>query len=752
MPSPGCSPLGSFAGRGSSRIGRLGAILALAAAAAGVDGEEEGNFPLVPGDSPLALRIALKGELDGRSFGPLAATLRIAREKVTRRTTVSIAVDADQRFGSILWLAASAEELEARVEPFVFSAGDRSLEIRIADTEVYAFRMPTWVSAVGEIIPGQPTYSLAKSGFLKLEMTEAGVRGRVELTGKVLFPQRESEYRADISPLADAGPLEEAAPPAPGKGPAEAEMPLEMRLASFGDALFFEREYERAAEHFGDALAIYRSRTDRPSRSLVRDGDWISQKNLLVKLALCHLRFEKPQYGLLLGDLLRAVEVDRRLQATGYLRAELRTDPYFPYLEKWRQIQKSDAKKVAALEQSQEFLEILLIYFLDQQRPELALEVAELARSRAYADLLAERKGEVVPPEPLTYRDIRARVARRPGPVIEYFVTEEFLAIWLLTPAGEMTFASTPVPRRELEEKLGAVRAAIEGSALAKEGSVFRADLRQLYDWLLAPVADRLPAAPAGAVTIVGHGQLLRLPFAALPFGEGREDWVVFRHALLYVPSLAVLEQIEERSPAEPKWQLLAFLDPQPLPEALGKLLPARAMASRMQAPFPSGKRRFRAEALATETRFKLEAGGAKVLVLATHAFAERAERRSTAVLLGMDPPANDGYLEPGEIEGLRLSADLVVLTACQSGRGEVTADGVQGLARAFFVAGARALLATLWSVPLHAQDQAVQFVEKASRSEGGAGQAEALRLVQAEVARNNLLQPTVWAGFALFG
>ncbi len=540
------------------------------------------GLPASGDESPLAfsglkerreVRVVLKGEVDGQDFGPLAATIHLAPERLTRQTTVAITVDGDGNFGSVLWLAANARELEARVPPYTFTAAERTFEVRIADTAVHAARLPTWVAPAGEGMPGWPWYCQAESGFVKLESTEAGVHGRIELAGKAWVSQRACEYRADISPLTASSQVPTPAPPAAPLALAEEELPPEMWLASKGDAAFFDRKFEKAAELYGQSLAIYRQRTARPTQSLRQDGDWISQKNLLAKLALCHLQFREPRYDLLLQHLAQAVEVDRRLRASGYLKAELRIDPYFPVLEDWRIGRESDRDKVEALEKSQRLLEILLVYFLDQGSPERALEVAELAKARAYADLLAKRNHEVVAPQPLIYRDIQEQVKKRSGPVIEYFVTERFLAIWLLTPTGEMSFVSVPVPRRELEEKLDEVRAALERGALAEIGSSFRADLRQLYDWLWAPIAQKLPASPAQAVTVVGQGQLLRLPFAALPFGDGPEDWVVFRHALLYSPSLAVLEQLEKRPPTSPEWQLLAFLDPQPLPEELGKIL-----------------------------------------------------------------------------------------------------------------------------------------------------------------------------------
>ncbi len=206
--------------------------------------------------------------------------------------------------------------------------------------------------------------------------------------------------------------------------------------------------------------------------------------------------------------------------------------------------------------------------------------------------------------------------------------------------------------------------------------------LRRLHDWLLGPIAERLPADPAAALTIVAHGQLQRLSFAALPFGDGPEDWEVFRHALLYLPSLEVLEDAPQRLRPVPSsnWPLSSI----PIPchrtkWPLGTIHGPVEMGARLAGLF--GPTAAQAARPASQTSFQQEAGAAKVLFLATHAFAESSPPRTTAVLLE-ENAMNDGYLVPEELEKLALAAELVVLTACASGRGELSVSRVHGLAR----------------------------------------------------------------------
>ena len=108
-----------------------------------------------------------------------------------------------------------------------------------------------------------------------------------------------------------------------------------------------------------------------------------------------------------------------------------------------------------------------------------------------------------------------------------------------------------------------------------------------------------------------------------------------------------------------------------------------------------------------------------------------------------------DGILTTAEIFGLPLNAELVVLSACQTGLGEISSDGVAGLSRAFLYAGASSLIVSLWSVSDEVtQDLMVKFYEELSRD---GNKARALRAAQLATMKK-YPHPKDWAGFVLVG
>jgi CHAT domain-containing protein len=150
---------------------------------------------------------------------------------------------------------------------------------------------------------------------------------------------------------------------------------------------------------------------------------------------------------------------------------------------------------------------------------------------------------------------------------------------------------------------------------------------------------------------------------------------------------------------------------------------------------------------------------------LMSSADARRCPREPT---VGADTPAGngrsgDGLLTAREIYGLDLNADLVVLSACRSAGGHVTADGIATFARAFMYAGTPSLVASVWDV---ADQPANRLLPDFYREWlGGATKARALRTAQLRLLRAKKLQidtplgkivlpqhPVFWAGFVLFG
>jgi CHAT domain-containing protein len=128
----------------------------------------------------------------------------------------------------------------------------------------------------------------------------------------------------------------------------------------------------------------------------------------------------------------------------------------------------------------------------------------------------------------------------------------------------------------------------------------------------------------------------------------------------------------------------------------------------------------------------------------------DHANPRRSAVLLSPGAENEDGYLQIREIVELDLDGQIILLTACRGASGElVQGEGILGLGRAFFQAGASTVVGSLW--PLRDDEAAVLTEELARQISGGHSVAAALSRAQAR--QNQVgLPTTAWAGLAVFG
>jgi hypothetical protein len=140
-------------------------------------------------------------------------------------------------------------------------------------------------------------------------------------------------------------------------------------------------------------------------------------------------------------------------------------------------------------------------------------------------------------------------------------------------------------------------------------------------------------------------------------------------------------------------------------------------------------------------------------VVFATHGYFNKDNPivREPILALTCVPPGTDGLLRMSEVMGLKMNADIVALTACQTGLGRViSGEGTMGMGRAFQYAGAKSVMMTLWSV---AEKASVQMVESFFRHiNEGKSKLEALRLARKEIRDRGYDHPFFWAPFILVG
>jgi CHAT domain-containing protein len=162
-----------------------------------------------------------------------------------------------------------------------------------------------------------------------------------------------------------------------------------------------------------------------------------------------------------------------------------------------------------------------------------------------------------------------------------------------------------------------------------------------------------------------------------------------------------------------------------------------------------------------TEAWFRQNAPKAKIIHLATHGFLNAYSAQSSGVLLAVPektpPPGqydNDGALQAWEVWSMKLRADLVVLSACETGRGaKVPGEGLIGLTRAFQYAGAKTIVSSQWKV--NDQSTAALMTSFHKHLLAGAERDEALRLAMCDVASGKTpgwSAPYHWAAFVMVG
>lgn len=367
-----------------------------------------------------------------------------------------------------------------------------------------------------------------------------------------------------------------------------------------------------------------------------------------------------------------------------------------------------------------------------------AVQAGLSALEADYGDLLVELKLQspevagLVGVDVASLADVQALLDPKVT-LVEYFITDDRTLAFVIT---QDTFEAIPleVSRGELTGTITDFR------DFASLDDPYPASLVQLHAWLIAPLQVHLTGPVLG---IIPHSALHYLPFAALTDGQGylSDDYILFS-----LPSASALRFIQaERKPGADT--LLALGNPtsaEPLPalrfaeqevEAIADLYGSQALVGTE----------------ATESAVWSQASQAGVLHLAAHGEYNPFSPLFSTVHLAADEQ-NDGRLEVHEVYGLDLTAatDLVVLSACQTQLGELSAgDEVVGLNRAFLYAGTPSVMASLWNV----DDAATALLMERfyTHLRARLGKAEALRQAQIDT-RAEYPHPYYWAAFVLTG
>ncbi|MBI2314177.1 MAG: CHAT domain-containing protein [Betaproteobacteria bacterium] len=413
--------------------------------------------------------------------------------------------------------------------------------------------------------------------------------------------------------------------------------------------------------------------------------------------------------------------------------------------------------------------------------------------------------GRLTNPAPATISETMALLGNDEV-LLSYLVQKNRSLLWVVRPGGYRLHV-VALGEEELEKKVKQLRRALDVS-VGRLGDIpsFNVALARELHKLLVEVAGP-EIAGARHLVVVHHGALLSLPFAALvtadtaqpqpggvPFSEYRGvPWLTRSHSVSVLPSATAFVTLRKFAKHRDAQQpFIGFGNPRfdgapagrpaeilqrslkdsrelrslpPLPETAEELKtiatalgadPARSVILGAEASEPAVKGapldRFRVVAFATHG---LIAGDLEELVEPALALATPAT----------PTPENDGLLTMSEVLGLRMNADWVVLSACNTAAsdGSLASEGLTGLAQAFFYAGSRALLVSLWAVETTSTRRLTTALFAASRDNPALARAEALSRARMEMIQGpgpmrdgkelfSYAHPFFWAPFILVG
>jgi CHAT domain-containing protein/Tfp pilus assembly protein PilF len=539
-------------------------------------------------------------------------------------------------------------------------------------------------------------------------------------------------------------------------------------LDNMGDVAFDERRFSDALDHFTRAVKIvetYRRKILSPD---IRAFFVAQNTELYRRLLRTHLA---------LNDVPAAFATLERARARSLVdmlaerRMDFSADAPKELLQRQREL---DAKRTFAYNQ------------LGQLDPDK--DSKEIEALRADINDIAIKQRQLVTeirsahpkyatlqyPEPLDLKGVQ-QALNEGTLLLAYSVDEDETYLFAVTKTNLQLYP-LKVSDKELHERVKTFR-----SALAEQKD-FVEDACQLYDWLIRPAQAQVDKAQR--VLICPDGPLYTLPFAALVKGEieklgnegngrGRRYFVEMK-PLHTIVSMTVYAELRKQSSSfnTPTLQhsntptLLALGDPayDATPETVKQDFRKRGGKKLTRLP----NTRKEVEAItnlygkqaskylskeANETVAKQESGKAKILHFACHGVLDNFDPLASALALTPDGKKEDGMLRAYEvIQNMRLNADLVVLSACETGLGKETKnEGIVGLTRAFQYAGAKSVVVSLWNVAdVSTTPLMTEFYRqlKSSQSKDEALQAAQLALLRGR----DYKHPSHWAAFVLVG
>jgi len=379
----------------------------------------------------------------------------------------------------------------------------------------------------------------------------------------------------------------------------------------------------------------------------------------------------------------------------------------------------------------------------------------ELAQAEQEHDLFLWQQAKVAAGgvqnlQPLGLAEVQGRLGMR-RVLLEYALGEGESFLFAVS-ARRLRIVRLPAVA-QITRAVREVRAAITESPSTLRLGAFAVAAQGLYRDLVHPATPLL--ANQLELVIVPDGILHYLPFEVLltaaPAGAldvTNLPYLLRVRTLSYAPSMSVLAALESIPRSSRGAKLLGYGDPLPA----GQLPYSRRKIAEIAKLFPDATVRTRAEA--TEASFKKDPALANYTVLhfAVHGLLHPSRPPLSALALSRDGGPEDSLLQVYEIVNLKLGADLVVMSACETALGEnLPGEGLAGLAQSFIYADGASVAASLWKV----EDAATAglMVEFHRQRRATLNSASALRQAKlAHIRGSRYAHPYFWAGFVLSG
>ena len=417
---------------------------------------------------------------------------------------------------------------------------------------------------------------------------------------------------------------------------------------------------------------------------------------------------------------------------------------------------------------------------------------------------------ELTRAQPISIRRVQALLKPKEAMLV-YGLSDARSFVWVMTATGA-DFLPLDVNLKDVAAQVALVRAEMDWDDDGRHRRVSVDALHDLYRRLVAPAESRL--AGIEHVMVVPSGPLQSLPLGMLvvtsPTGirvaadYARVDWLARRYAFSVLPAVGSLQALRQVAGAgNAKEPFAGFGDPSigkepgadrgkgkgvdvrgifrnaaftggPVSEqALAEVADVDFIRAQDGLPETASELRAMARALkgddkfiwlreqATETLVKrLDLSRFRTIAFATHGVMAGQVRGAGEAGLILTPPRqgsidDDGYLSASEIARLRLNADWVLLSACNTAAADGTpgAEGFSGLAKAFLYAGARSLLVSHWSVESEATVRLTTAMLKEYEANPAQGKAKAHRKAMLSLMDTpGYAHPLFWAPFVVVG